>query len=281
MSSANDRALAKYLFIQRVLADPGLSSTAKCIVTALLLKWHNGKTGQCNPGLGKIAEAVGLTRRAIIAAVAELKRSGWVEIISTSGGSPSNTNRYKFDFAVQPGSAPTSEENCTGTGDEDFTSATTTSPVKKMSRPVKQTSHEPFKNPSPLRGEGDGGETAPRRRAADAAPPEEEGAFGEFWRQYPKREGQDGARRAFNEVVGKGADPQAIIQGAMRYAAERTDKPERYTAMAANWLRDGRWKDKPSKPDDVKDGGQHRRGKPNPVEEMLRAGGHDGGRRRS
>jgi hypothetical protein len=34
----------------------------------------------------------------------------------------------------------------------------------------------------------------------------------------------------------------------MRFAVERTGQPERFTPSAANWLRDGRWKDPPSAP---------------------------------
>ena len=90
----------KYKFILSVLADNSLSSTAKCIVVALLLEWHNSRTGQTNPALSKIAKAVGLTRRAVIPAVAELKQSGWLDIISTSGGSVYSTNRYKFDLSA-------------------------------------------------------------------------------------------------------------------------------------------------------------------------------------
>jgi len=95
--------------------------------------------------------------------------------------------------------------------------------------------------------------------AAEAAPPNEgkkkeqvgggelaDGAFQDFWQQYPRQEGIDGARREFKQAVAGGTDPKDITAGAMRYAATRMGKPEQFTAMPRTWLRDGRWKDKPS-----------------------------------
>jgi hypothetical protein len=110
------------------------------------------------------------------------------------------------------------------------------------------------------------GDEASRRRAADAAPPEGEDVFRSFWDQYPKRQGEDAAHRAFSEAVAAGADPQAVIAGALRYAADRADKPDRYTAMPANWLRDGRWKDEPAKPDHGGNSGGYSGKKPTPTE---------------
>ena len=69
MSSSKAKNKGKFEFIQNVLADSSLSSTAKAVVVALLLKWHNSRTGQCNPGLSEIAKAVGRTQRAVIPAV--------------------------------------------------------------------------------------------------------------------------------------------------------------------------------------------------------------------
>ena len=234
-------ASAKFEFAQRVLADSGLSSTAKCVVMVLLLKFHNRRTGQTNPSLGEIANHIGLSRRAVIPAIAELKQSGWVDIESTKGGSQRNTNRYKFDFSrmspVSPTSPVTGEEDCTG--EEDFTRG-----AKKTSKGVKQTSHEPLKNPSSPNGEEGGGEEAARRRAPDGAPPyEKKAAFAEFWRTWQRGHGDDRerVRKAFAGAVAEhGAD--AILASAQRWAKAREP---RYLPEPVKWLASG-WHSEPA-----------------------------------
>ena len=73
-------------------------------------------------------------------------------------------------------------------------------------------------------------------------------AFDSFWAVYPKHVGEEPARKAFAKAVKAGIDPETIIDGAKAYAAVERDRlvrepgQERYTAHAANWLRDSRWK---------------------------------------
>lgn len=264
---------AKLQFLQAALADPSLSAPAKCVIAVLLLKHHNDDTGRCNPGLTKIAEGVGRNRRNVIPIIEELKQSGWVEITSTKGGPQSNSNQYRFDFSRRL----TGDENDTGTGDEIDTGTSDENDTAGVMNTVG-TSDENAPRTSSNLYEREGG--APRR-APDGAPRErDEESFAAFWRQYPKRQGEHDARHAFAAALASGADPKAIIAGAMRYAAERTDKPDQYTAMPGNWLRGGRWKDEPVVEEPpasrslANGGGGHRRGgKPNPVDEMLHAGG--------
>jgi hypothetical protein len=80
----------KYAFLWRLMADTILSASAKVVAATLLLKFHNAKTGQCNPSFAAIAKAIGRRRRAIFPAIAELRDSGWITVESTGGGSSSN-----------------------------------------------------------------------------------------------------------------------------------------------------------------------------------------------
>jgi hypothetical protein len=74
-------------------------------------------------------------------------------------------------------------------------------------------------------------------------------AFDRLWAKYPRRVGKGAARAAFEKALKGGADPEAIIAGAARYAAEREGEPERYTAYPKSWLRDERWLDEqPARP---------------------------------
>ncbi|AHB50074.1 hypothetical protein W911_06935 [Hyphomicrobium nitrativorans NL23] len=90
------------------------------------------------------------------------------------------------------------------------------------------------------RGEGSalGGLTAPNRQGEP---------FNRFWAVYPKRAGYDLARCHFDKAIENGADPEAIIEGAGRYAAAREGQDEQFTKFASNWLRERCWLKEPTK----------------------------------
>jgi hypothetical protein len=70
-------------------------------------------------------------------------------------------------------------------------------------------------------------------------------SFERFWRAYPRKVAQEAARKAFAQAIEGGADPEAMIAGAERFAVERWGEPARYTKFPAGWIKDERWKDPP------------------------------------
>jgi hypothetical protein len=57
MSKPRSRSPAHYLVLWAIMEDEHLSAPAKCVATALLLKFRDHETTQCNPGfttLGKV-----------------------------------------------------------------------------------------------------------------------------------------------------------------------------------------------------------------------------------
>ena len=72
-----------------------------------------------------------------------------------------------------------------------------------------------------------------------------EDKFKEFYRVYPKKVAPDAAKRNFLRAVKAGADPDAIIAGAERYAkhvqAKGTERG--YIKNPQGWLTDKRWED--------------------------------------
>jgi hypothetical protein len=68
--------------------------------------------------------------------------------------------------------------------------------------------------------------------------------FDTFWQSYPKHVDKGHARTAWRAAIRK-AEPEAIVAGARRYAAERAGKDPQYTAGPATWLRGERWADEP------------------------------------
>lgn len=79
-----------------------------------------------------------------------------------------------------------------------------------------------------------------------AGPARASEAFECFWKSYPKREGSNPkqpASKSFHRAVAAGADPEAIVAGAKRYAAKQLGKDARFVAQAQTWLNQRRWED--------------------------------------
>jgi len=82
--------------------------------------------------------------------------------------------------------------------------------------------------------------------------------FEEYWQARPRRDGPDPkvpAEKEFIKAVRRGANPDRIIQGAMRCAqVERRKVNTIYIPQAVKWLRDKRWDDyAPALPVDPKE----------------------------
>ncbi|UQD96144.1 helix-turn-helix domain-containing protein [Bradyrhizobium japonicum] len=140
MGQRPEETPAQYLVLWAIMADASISAAAKCVAIALLLKFRNHQTGQCNPGFSALAAVVGRKRRSVIDALNELKGAGWIDWVGTKGGSPSNTNSFhfylepvQFSAPVQPG-APVQLSAQTG--------------AAERTQPVQYTAHEPSIEPS-------------------------------------------------------------------------------------------------------------------------------------
>ena len=67
-------------------------------------------------------------------------------------------------------------------------------------------------------------------------------AFERFWKVYPKKAGKPSALKAWQKQIKAGCDPEAIIDGAERYA--RSDAVVRgFAKHPQGWLNDQRWND--------------------------------------
>ncbi|WP_460452602.1 helix-turn-helix domain-containing protein [Alsobacter sp. SYSU BS001988] len=84
---------------------------------------------------------------------------------------------------------------------------------------------------------------------AQAPKPDLDEPFHRFWAAYPKREGPNPkkpARAEFAAAVRRGSDPEAILAGAVRFAAhwaKRSGSELRFVPHARKWLRDEAWQD--------------------------------------
>ena len=72
--------------------------------------------------------------------------------------------------------------------------------------------------------------------------------FDAFYRIYPRKVGKREAEKAYRAAIKRGADPDAILAGAKRYAEKCADDRtiERYIKHPGPWLNAERWLDQPS-----------------------------------
>ena len=70
--------------------------------------------------------------------------------------------------------------------------------------------------------------------------------FEEFYQAFPKKRDKLAAEKAFRRAVANGTDPQEIVRGAMRYAAERAGQDPKFTKHPTTWLNGGCWMDEPT-----------------------------------
>lgn len=102
-------------------------------------------------------------------------------------------------------------------------------------------------------GEGKGKEGEGKGRSMGAAVASRDDDFDEFWKVYPNRDGanpKEPARKQFQMAVKAGANPRDIIAGAKRCRfVESKSVGTPYIPQAVKWLRDQRWNDYPTKPD--------------------------------
>jgi len=73
--------------------------------------------------------------------------------------------------------------------------------------------------------------------------------FEEFWEIYPRKIAKIAARKLWVRCVIKmKLDPEAIIVGARRYAAEKSGSEQTFIAHPSTWLSQQRWTDAPGAP---------------------------------
>lgn len=270
--------LSRYNWMAAVMAAPGLSMGTRLLAARLAL-FVNLSDGRCDPSIATLAREVAMTTRGVEKALAILAEAGWITR-TISRGRRSNSYALCLDRAASR-STEAHDATCAtpnhGSGMElstpnahsGFNDATPNerapTPEQNDAQPrttVRTNSKRTEdKNrgeilPPPPRSHFSRPDEAPRpvaaesRSIASATPtstPSPDAGFAEWWRVYPKREGETGARRAYERIVRSGeASPAELLAGAMRYAAGRQGEPERFTKSPENWLRGGHWSDPPS-----------------------------------
>jgi hypothetical protein len=87
---------AKFDLFARMAADVRLGASYFRALAVMLMRFHNTKTGQCNPSLSKLASAAGVTKKTVIAATEAGEELGYLKPTAKSDGGRNRRNSYSF-----------------------------------------------------------------------------------------------------------------------------------------------------------------------------------------
>ena len=232
------------------LAQEIASSSAKFVLVAIAN--YADKDGRCWPSQKAVAFDTSLTDRSIRKAIAVLEDLGFIKRVERRRPDGSRASDVIQIVAFDTGKLQ--PEDFSG-GMEESSAPT----GKKFRAPRKSTTDQPEKFSGLTTFEPS--KNHQRNHSSAASPPaaaETVDRFDEFWAVYPKRglaaNPRKPARDKFLRAVKSGADPEAIIGGARRYA-EIEKRSGRFgtekVAQAQTWLNQQRWADYPAVPPSV------------------------------
>jgi hypothetical protein len=212
-----------------LIADKQLRASDKVVVLALLFRFHNTKTGQCNPAYKKLAESCCFTRRAVIKAIPRLEAAARVMVDRTSGG---RNRRNQFRFVVRKAETAASETS--------INTKTVNAEARNSEQPFTPEGEPAFTRKEP-------GNLIAGKKHRNVFRSSE--SFDRFWSVYPKKVSKRGAQRIFERLLKKGEVRAAdLINGAERYAEqcrEHGTQP-RFIKHPTTWLNAGCWDDEPA-----------------------------------
>lgn len=260
--------LEKWQLLQKMIADPELSA-ASLRVAARLLDFLNGQTGQCDPSAGTLADRLGMDRRTVMRATAQLERLGYLRRQRRCNAATGNhrSSAFTFDFPQADGLenesggsgemttsgeiAPSGELASMGSG-EIAMGVVAKSPPKTMNKKPIDISRDldvldgprASANGSAATATSASDRKANKRTCTEAASPE---GWETFRARYPRRPAArwSDARKHFDKLLRSGTKPNAILTGCEAYAAHvarRGTAPE-FVEDPSNWLSRRRFED--------------------------------------
>lgn len=190
-----------------LIRDESVSGPAIAVYGALAS--HSGKGG-IHPSQLTLAKEARLGARRTRDAINELEQLGVVERVrrSTQGGRASDA------YLLHPNGPDQQPAPDAGSGSQPAPADAATGTTQ---HDVPLIEEEPIKKPA--------GEY-----------------FDEFWSAYPRHMAKAAARTKFLALAKK-LDPQLLVDGARRYAADPNLPEKQYIPYPTTWLTQGRWED--------------------------------------
>jgi hypothetical protein len=267
----SDRFTAdKLAWLEQVAIDAGLSPLARVIAMILAVRYLNRETGDAWPSVETLASDAGLkSTNPVRVALRSLENRGHLAIQWSTGGK-GQTSRFRpilkptkpftdvnpsgaIPFKSMKGMDTETLHRGEGYGAKPFTDVNPLNdqtlhggeqyPSFSERKPFTAVKGNPIEEPieEPIERES----ISPTSRKSNTKVDDEE--FETFWRAYPRREAKGAARRAY-EKARKSVSAETILQGAERYARERTFEDPKFTKHPATWLNGECWGDEPRQP---------------------------------
>lgn len=259
--SGDDLTRDLFAWLNQVKADGELPASAFKAAFEIG-QWVNGEEFERSavllawPSLNTIAERIAMCERTVRDMVRRVASRGHLTI--ETGHGPGHSSRYTLVLQNRQATASLNRNAAAGLeGDkqaktgrrlhENRQAASERTGRRLPTNYLKEPSEEPSEDID-RRGLFGSEEGLPRKSKANGrASPEAEAAFEEFYRQFPRHVGKDAARRTYERVIKTGKATHAeLLQGAMRYGAERAGEDPKWTKHPATWLNGGHWADEPA-----------------------------------
>ena len=201
------------------------------------------RSRSCYPGIDSLAEKSRLSDRQVQYCLKRLRELGVISI--QRNASPVKTNLYKIervakwlevrDAKIAPhGSKPDTQSDASRDEVDCVSDTKSTSPKPSVTVSIEPSEYAREKEPSLF-----------SEYPTPAKKPNVAEMFERFWKVYPKKEGKKKASENFARAIKAGADPEAIIAGARRYASACVGQDSKFIKWPQGWLTDERWNDGP------------------------------------
>jgi hypothetical protein len=212
---------------------------------AVAIAMHlNVDSGRCIPGYPTLAHASSVPERSVYRHVELLERAGWIEIERATGcvsqfylRTPANS------MAVVP--EPTPANSMAGVplpNRADTPAKSSTNPCHTVADIKRRTAKRTAKTLSRA--------SARETRPSGSSSSDQGGdGFEDWYRNYPKHVAKGAALKAYQRIIKTGeASAADLLNGCMRYAAERDGQDPKYTKHPATWLNQKCWLDESAAP---------------------------------
>jgi hypothetical protein len=202
----------------------------------------NINTGRCDPTYATLTAGTGVPRRTLYRKIELLEAAGWIEVKGTRGR---HANQYALlNSATQMAPLNSAKAMAPLNTPNGAKSDTSTVP-NRASNGANMVAHRTTKRTAKRTTKKERGDSPPTPSHDTKHANSSDEAFERFWAVYPKQVAKTVAAKAFTTATQNGTNPENIIEGAKRYAAERDGQDEKYTAYPAKWLSEERWNDQP------------------------------------
>lgn len=209
---ADDFTRRQFQWLDQVAADPAVTA-AGFLLAYRIAKHLNRGTGDAWPSQATLAAEARMTVRGVRGLSDQLEAAGHLSVLASQGRG--HSCRYRPILRDEPAEpSPEPEQSAFATSSGDLLPETVIVATK----------------PTP-------------KSKADLT-----SDFEEWWLQYPRKVSKGAARKAYDRARQSGASAEALVMGAMRYAAARTGQDPQYTRHGATWLNGLGWLDEPVAP---------------------------------